>query len=311
MIERSVVLLDGGMGQELIRRSNNEPTPLWSARVLLDEPDLVEAVHYDFLRAGGRVVTLNTYAATPERLARDDMGHVFEALHTSAIDVAERAIARAGIAREDVTIAGCLSPLAGSYHPEQAPPDDEMRAIYDQVVAQQLASVDVFKCETLASLREIRNATAAAAATGKPVWTAMTVNDNDGTKLRSGENVIDAEPEARNAGGTALLVNCSRPEAVQVALEAFPSTTMATGAYANGFTSVTALDIGGTVDVLEARTDLTPEAYAEHALGWVRNGAQIVGGCCEVGPDHIAVLHEALKSAGYAITHDLDVAMAA
>ena len=45
-----IILLDGGMGQELIRRSGKEPTPMWSARVLLDEPELVRELHADFIR---------------------------------------------------------------------------------------------------------------------------------------------------------------------------------------------------------------------------------------------------------------------
>ena len=71
------------------------------------------------------------------------------------------------------------------------------------------------------------------------------------------------------------------------------------GGYANAFTSVDALEPGGTVDVLEARKDLDPAAYAEHALGWVRQGATIVGGCCEVGPAHIKALAEKLSAEGY------------
>ena len=54
-----VVLLDGGMGQELIHRSKYKPHPMWSAKVLLEEPDLVEDVHYDYILAGAKVITLN------------------------------------------------------------------------------------------------------------------------------------------------------------------------------------------------------------------------------------------------------------
>ena len=59
----SIILTDGGMGQELLRRSSAKPTPLWSARVLMDEPDLVRELHAEFIRAGARVITLNTYSA--------------------------------------------------------------------------------------------------------------------------------------------------------------------------------------------------------------------------------------------------------
>ena len=87
----TVTLTDGGMGQELLRRSKAPPTPLWSARVLIDEPDLVRDLHAEFIRAGARVITINSYAATPERLARDGVPEMFEPLQKRAIDLAEAA----------------------------------------------------------------------------------------------------------------------------------------------------------------------------------------------------------------------------
>ena len=83
---KSVVLTDGGMGQELLRRSGAAPTPLWSARVLIDEPELVQTLHEDFIRAGARVITINTYAATPERLGRDGLGDLFKPLQKRGIE---------------------------------------------------------------------------------------------------------------------------------------------------------------------------------------------------------------------------------
>ena len=64
------------------------------------------------------------------------------------------------------------------------------------------------------------------------------------------------------------------------------------GAYANGFVNIadTFDRVGATVDMLEARKDLGPEAYAGFAQKWVDTGATIIGGCCEVGPAHIAHL---------------------
>ena len=86
-----IILTDGGMGQELIRRSGEEPTPLWSARVLMDEPELVRDLHVDFIRAGARVITINTYSATPERLARDGMDEWFESLQARGHALAAQA----------------------------------------------------------------------------------------------------------------------------------------------------------------------------------------------------------------------------
>ena len=81
--KKEVILLDGGMGQELIKRSKSPPHPLWSSHVLMNEPDLVEQVHVDFINSGARVITLNTYSATPERLDRDGGAGMFDQLQNS------------------------------------------------------------------------------------------------------------------------------------------------------------------------------------------------------------------------------------
>ena len=65
---------------------------------------------------------------------------------------------------------------------------------------------------------------------------------------------------------------------------------MAFGAYANGFTSISDSfkEAGASVDRLDVRKDLGPEEYADFAQQWADLGATIIGGCCEVGPAHIA-----------------------
>ncbi|MEK9623476.1 MAG: homocysteine S-methyltransferase family protein, partial [Halieaceae bacterium] len=83
------------------------------------------------------------------------------------------------------------------------------------------------------------------------------------------------------------------------ALPTLSCSRFAYGGFANGFTAVGALEPGGVVDVLEARQDLTPAQYAAFAAEWLDAGACVIGGCCEVGPDHIRALSELLKSRGH------------
>ena len=295
-----VVLLDGGMGQELIARSSAPPSPLWSARVMMDEPHLVESVHRDYLEAGAKVLTLNSYSATPERLARDASEELFEPLQAKAIEIA-RSVAVDG----KQAIAGCLPPLFASYKPELVPDEETCLSTYRRIVGEQKDAVDVFKCETLSCVREIRAAVRAAVESGKPVWCSMSVRDGDGTLLRSGETLADGVEAAKHEGASAVLINCSWPESVSQGLPVLKASGLPFGAFANGFTSIDALNAGGTVDVLEARTDLGPDQYADHALGWVEAGATIVGGCCEVGPAHISKLAERLSAAGHELVGNL------
>ena len=95
---------------------------------------------------------------------------------------------------------------------------------------------------------------------------------------------------AQDWDGRWLLVQCSVPEVMPAALEILKRAGKPFGAYANGFTEISEgfLSDAPTVDALTSREDMGPDAYADHVMGWINQGATIVGGCCEVGPAHIA-----------------------
>ena len=102
----------------------------------------------------------------------------------------------------------------------------------------------------------------------KPIWLALSVNDKDGTKLRSGENISDILPLLNEYKPAAVLINCSAPEAVSTALPLLREAKIPIGGYANGFVEIAKNfnKIGATVDMLKSRSDLNPEEYAKFAL---------------------------------------------
>lgn len=292
-----ITLLDGGMGQELLRRSSRAITPLWSADIMLNEPKLVRDLHRDFIVSGAQVITLNTYSATPQRLAREnELAHIKE-LHQSAMNAAIDAIDLAQCS--DVLIAGCLPPLVASYRADVSLSFNESLAGYRQLVELQAPASDVFICETMASITEATAACTAGLESGKPVWVALTVSDTEPGQLRGGESLSAAVTAIEALGVDAILLNCSQPEAISASWKPLSDSKVRFGAYANGFVSIAALHPGGTVEELESRQDLNPQQYAEHALKWVRGGASIIGGCCEIGPAHIKALHENLLKKGF------------
>lgn len=296
---KPIVLLDGGTGQEVHRRSRRPASPLWSIQVMLDRPDIVQAVHADFIAAGSRVITLNTYAATPTRLKRDGDVSALGRIVAEAIRLARAACAQAPHA---VQIAGCLPPLVASYAPDATLPDDACLSEYRRLVELQAEGVDVFLVETIATLREGRVAVRAARESGKPVLLSFTVAEPGGRALRSGQPLAEALAQLADLDLAGVLVNCSTPEAIGQAMGDLRGSKRPFGGYANGFTSVEALSPGGTVDVLSARRDLDPAAYTEAAMCWVAQGATLVGGCCEVGPAHIAALGRRLVAEGYTLS---------
>ncbi len=297
--KRKIVLLDGGMGQELIKRSKSPPHSLWSSYVLMHEPEIVEQVHVDFINAGARIITLNTYTATPERLNRDGADGMFDELQNKALEVAQRARDRC---KKDVRIAGCLPPLYGSYKPQAAPSLNECVERYNTIANKQAPNVDLFLCETMSSIKEAEAAIKAATFHNRETWCCLSIKDDNTATLRSNEKLTDAISRLKTFNHHANLLNCSTPESISNSINLLRKDTKQFGAYANGFTSIDSLEIGGTVDVLEKRVDLSPKSYSEQVFIWLEKGASIIGGCCEISPAHIQYISEMLTDLDYEIT---------
>lgn len=298
MTKPQITLLDGGMGQELVHRSGDAATPLWSTQVMIDHPGLVAQVHTDYFDAGATVATTNTYAILRDRLDRVGLEDRFEDLQLAALQEAQAARNEFGSGR----IAGSIGPLRASYRPDIHPPVQEAMPLYAEIARLQAPHVDLLLIETVSSLTHALSALNAIKDLGKPVWLSVTLDDEDGSRLRSGELVEDILPIAQD-GAAALLANCSAPEAMPAALEIFARGTLPFGAYANAFTMITNdfLKDAPTVDALSARNDLGPDAYATQALSWIDMGATILGGCCETGPAHIAEIARRLRAQGHTI----------
>lgn len=303
----AITLLDGGMGQELIRHAGGVATPLWATQALVDDPSVVARVHRDYADAGATMATTNTYALHRDRLRggasnhyaaagadMPDMEDQFEALFAAAINAAKTVSDRS-------RIAGSIGPLGASYRADLLPDHDVAVVEFAEVAKLLAPHVDVLLYETVPSIAAARAALQAGRQTDRPVWLSFTVDDLDGRQLRSTELLADALDIAAQAD--AVLINCSVPEVVGDGLAIIKDCGKPFGAYANGFTRITEDFIAGgtTAAGLSARTDLTPHAYADHAMAWVDAGATIVGGCCEVGPTHIAEIARRLRAAGHTI----------
>lgn len=282
----TITLLDGGMGQELMKRSGDAPTALWATRVMLDHPGLVSEIHTDYFNAGADIATANTYAILRDRLTGTGLEDQFELLLDAAMAEAEAAQEANGGGK----IAGAMGPLGQSYRADVMPPHAEAVALYREIAARIGPRADMLIAETVVSLAHA--AAVLEATEGYPMWLAVSVDDEDGTKLRSGEPVAGLAPLLERRMPDAVLCNCSAPEAIGATLEVFKTFDLPFGAYANGFKEITKAFLGAkpTVDTLVAREDVTPARYADFAAQWIEQGATILGGCCEVGPAHIAEL---------------------
>lgn len=289
------VILDGGMGQELINRNASGQGILWSAKALFDLPEAVQAVHEDYIDAGADIITTNSYACIRNNFEPLGLEHRLGEMNRLAVELAQRARDSSG---KPVLIAGSLGPQRGSYRPDLVGSYEETEALYMEQAEWLAPGVDFFICETLSCIVEARAAVAAALSTGKPAWLSWSIDDRGVASLRSGESIRDAWLDIAGSDVDAVLLNCSPPEAISKVMPGLVDICdVPVGAYANAFTPIPdKWDFHGDESIPPPRVDVTPEAYTRHALDWLEAGARIIGGCCEVGPAHIAQVRKAIAS---------------
>ena len=284
------------MGRELRFRGAALHKTIWAAGPLITNPEMVEQVHIDYIRAGADIITTNTYGIIRTELAKEGIEERFEELNLLACTLAQNARKKTD---RDVLIAGSLPPLRGSYRPDLVGPLHEIEPLYREQARILTPFVDLFICETMSSGTEALAAATAAIRFGKPVWVAWTLFDDHSGKLRSGESVEQAMTKLSGINVTGCLANCCAPESIEAFLEnGVQQHADWVGGYANTFSPVpttwTLSGDGASDGLLPLREDLSPDSYGHFVRHWLQHGANVVGGCCGTRPAHTAVMRAIL-----------------
>ena len=221
-----VLILDGGMGRELLRRGAPFRQPEWSALALTEAPDAVRDAHLDFIRAGAQVITANSYAVVPFHIG-DRFELEAQTLAAIAGRLAREAATQSG---QDVQVAGSLPPLFGSYRPDLF---EVARApmLAAPLVAGLAPYVDIWLAETISSLAEARTWREVLPNDGKPFWLSFTLDDavpHEVPVLRSGETVAEAPGWRWTWGPPRCSSTAVRPKSWKRPC-AWPGTSAATG----------------------------------------------------------------------------------
>jgi S-methylmethionine-dependent homocysteine/selenocysteine methylase len=291
-------VLDGGMGRELLRMGAPFGQPEWSALALMLAPGTVERAHRRFVEAGAEIITTNSYALVPFHIGEAKFAAEGGTLAGLAGRMARKATEGAG---HPVRVAGSLPPLFGSYRPDlfdaaKAP------AIIRPLIDGLSPHVDLWLAETQSCLAEARFARTTLREDTRPFWVSFTLDDDNEDlarpRLRSGECVAVAVTAMLELGADAVLFNCSQPEVMEGAVDAARAVREARGfkaqigVYANAFPPQRPSSAGGAANegLSDIRADLTPTRYAQFVKTWLQHGADVVGGCCGIGPEHIAAL---------------------
>ena len=295
LIHQPIAVIDGAMATELEGRGCDLNDALWSAKVLLEQPELIRAVHLDYFNAGADIAITASYQATVEGFAKRGLsGEQARNLIKKSVQLAREARdefwakEENQIGREYPLIAGSVGPYGAyladgsEYRGDYKLGEDELMAFHRPRVEALIASgVDLLACETIPCLIEARALIRLLAEFPNTfAWFTFTAQD-DG-HISNGESVadvaafLDDQPQAAAIG-----INCTSPLHITGLIrEIKKSTQKPIIVYPN------------SGEVYDAATntwhgETSCDSFGVQSKAWFEAGARLIGGCCRTTPGHI------------------------
>jgi S-methylmethionine-dependent homocysteine/selenocysteine methylase len=299
LADGDVVIIDGGTGTQLQAEGVPMDDEAWSGRANLEQPDAVQRVHEAYIRAGAEVIIANTFAASRAALEPAGLGGRVADANRNAVAAALRA-REAAADGHAVAVAGSMSafcPVA-MHGPDEVGRDrfPSLADYREQAGLLAEAGVDLIALELMEAPSYGRAALQAAAETGLPVWLGLSaVRLEDGTlgadpALGEGDSFAELVSKLVDPGLAAITVMHAKPDVCMEAID------------------IIAARFDGPIGVYAESGDwaapewvfdgLNPEEYLREAMAWADHGAQLIGGCCGIGPEHIRVLADRLPRSG-------------
>jgi len=288
-------ILDGGMGQELLRRGLKPQGTLWSASALIEEKyhQLVTDTHLDFINAGADVIVTATFTARRIRLIQNKCEEHFERINTKAVELALKA---RDISKKNILIAGGLPNQYQTYSENLG---DDLNLIeknfYDQAKLLK-SNIDFFYLDVMGSGKECEIALKTIKSFNLPVLVGVHIRKNG--KLPSGENISDIVKKYKEENWLGIIAACIHPESYEIITKELKNLDIPYGFKLNAFKNipddyaVRQSSIwgksGNPTKILGSREDITESKFYEFVKKFKDSGATILGGCCEIRPSHIS-----------------------
>ncbi len=273
------VLIDGGVGSEIERQGASMVDGAWCGVAALTHPEIVQAVHESYLNLGAQVTIANNFATARYILTQAGWGDSVEALNRRGIELA--LAAREATGKLDTVVAGTIA----TTHQEGTPPPLPVVAehLNEAAAIQAEAGAELMMLEMMREIDSTEVALTAAKATGLPVWLGWSCveGDNGPVLIDSGESLDDAMKWAAKQEGIDL-VSIMHTQTVETA-----ACIDIVNAHWNGPTGVYAHTGVWEPPHWRFEGTITPAEYSEAVQGWMKQGVQVFGGCCGIGPAHI------------------------
>ena len=292
------LVIDGALATELERRGFDLNDELWSAKILIEQPEAIEQLHYDYFKAGADCVITASYQATIEGFMKRGLNE------TEAIELIKKSVRLAIQARDEfwadeVNRVGRSKPfVAASVGPYGAFLADgsEYRGNYGLTEEQLVdfhrprmkalieAGADVLACETIPTPLEARALVKLLTEfEGMSAWISFSCRDEahvcEGQKLEECIRQVEASPQVLAVG-----VNCTSPKFIPSLIrEARKATDKPILVYPNSGESYSA-------EKNDWNGDPVYESFGEEARIWFEAGARLIGGCCRTSPQDIKII---------------------
>ena len=288
-------ILDGGMGQELLNRGVKPHGTIWGASALLHKKyhKIVINTHLEFIKAGAEVIVTNSFGSRKRRLIENNLLSQYKRLNKLAGILAKKAVKKS---KKKVLIAGSLPPQNFTYFSDLG---NNLKFIRDGFKSQAIILrpyVDFYYLDVMSSYLECKIAIQAIKALKKDFLLGIHIRKD--CKLPSGENFFTVINKLKKFKPLGVIASCVSVEDLEMLTKRIYKLNIPFGFKINAFEHIPAgwkPDSNNPKVQLGKRKDLTPKKFFLICRKLAKNGAKIIGGCCEIRPKHIKTLKKLSK----------------
>ena len=294
------VIIDGGLSNVLESLGCNLNHELWVANMLATNPEAIVKTHLAYLEAGAQIISTSSYQATiPGFLNLGYSEKEAEGLILKSVELAQNAIIeflRTHKPKTKPLIAGSIGPYGAyladgsEYRGDYTITDLALRRFHQRrIELLDKSTCDLLAFETIPSYQEAKQINELTQHCKTPSWISFSCRDgvhiNDGTPISQAASIF-----YNNENVFALGVNCTAPAHISYLIAALKGVAK----------NKKILVYPNSGEIYNARSKTwsgisDPSKFSEISLQWIANGADIIGGCCRIGPEHIKRLGEQIN----------------
>jgi len=293
------LILDGGLSNVLESFGCDLNQELWSAKMLIDQPELIKRAHLAYLEAGAQCITSSSYQATLSGFERIGLNRSDATkMMIKSIELADEArsvFIKKNNQSESIFLAASIGPYGAfladgsEYRGDYRISDNELRQFHaEKIHILESTNVDFLAFETIPSLQEIQILSELISQSKKQCWISFSCRDSE--FLNDGSKIIDALKICSSTNNLfALGVNCTAPKYISSIVKKIRPLVQAK--------KIIIYPNSGEIYLPESKSwkgISDPDIFQKMASEWLDLGVDIIGGCCRIGPDHITKLSQSL-----------------